>query len=331
MKITLINPARIPVLQYGGTERVIWYLGKELVRLGHEVTFLVKSGSSCDFAAIIPIDETKPLITQIPSTCELAHFHTQPPHLETLETPYLVTVHGNRNDLRKMDKNTVFVSKNHAERYQSNSYVHNGLDWEDYNQPNLDGKRKHFHFLGKAAWQVKNVKGAIQIIKQMPGEKLMVMGGNRLNLKMGFRFTLSPKIRFKGMLGGTKKFQILSESKGLVFPVLWHEPFGLAIIESLYYGCPVFGTPYGSLPELVPPTVGFLSNQAAELRQALENWSAYDPEICHAYAVENYNSRKMALEYLTKYELVKKGISLNSTEPCLPELSSRKLLEWRAR
>ena len=40
-------------------------------------------------------------------------------------------------------------------------------------------------------------------------------------------------------LTSSEKGEILNSSKGLVFPVLWHEPFGLAIIESLYYGCPV--------------------------------------------------------------------------------------------
>ena len=39
----------------------------------------------------------------------------------------------------------------------------------------------------------------------------------------------------------------------------WHEPFGIALIEALYFGCPVFGTPYGSLPEIVEEGVqGFL-------------------------------------------------------------------------
>ncbi|MEF9931013.1 MAG: glycosyltransferase, partial [Bacteroidales bacterium] len=53
------------------------------------------------------------------------------------------------------------------------------------------------------------------------------------------------------MIGGEQKLNILKESKGLIFPVIWNEPFGLAITESLYCGAPVFGTPYGSLPELI--------------------------------------------------------------------------------
>lgn len=50
MNIVLVIGSVIPVTAYGGTQRVIWYLGKELVKLGHCVTFLAGRGSTCDFA-----------------------------------------------------------------------------------------------------------------------------------------------------------------------------------------------------------------------------------------------------------------------------------------
>ena len=105
--------------------------------------------------------------------------------------------------------------------------------------------RKHLHFLAKAAWRVKNVKGAIEISRRSH-HKLIVMGGTRLNLKMGFRFTPDLHVKFYGMVGGEQKLSLLNQSKALLFPVLWHEPFGIAITESLYMGAAVFGTPYGS-------------------------------------------------------------------------------------
>ena len=89
------------------------------------------------------------------------------------------------------------------------------------------------------------MKGAIRIAKNIPHAHLDVLGGYRLNLKMGFRFTLSPRIHFHGMVDNVEKQQIIQQSKGLIFPILWDEPFGLCLIESLYYGSPVFGTPEG--------------------------------------------------------------------------------------
>jgi glycosyltransferase involved in cell wall biosynthesis len=231
--------------------------------------------------------------------------------------------------LSELDINTVFVSQNHASRYNSNSYVYNGLDWSEYSTPDLNNKRNYFHFLGNAAWRVKNLSGAIDIIKKTKKEKLKVLGGVRFNFKMGVRFTFSSKVSFSGMVGGEEKFGLLNGSKGLIFPVRWHEPFGLAIIESLFYGCPVFGTPYGSLPELVKENVGFLSDKSDNLVEAVLNVDNYSRQECHEYAMEEFNAKKMAMEYLKKYEIVMSGNKLNTDTPKLLKIQEQKWLEWK--
>ncbi len=130
------------------------------------------------------------------------------------------------------------------------------------------------------------------------------------------------------MIGGAEKDRLLNGSKGLLFPVRWSEPFGIAITESLFYGCPVFGTPYGSLPELVTNDVGFLSNQEDELANALLNSDSYSRQRCHDYARDEFGSKKMALSYLKKYEKVMNGESLNENEPRLKEIQEEKFLKW---
>ncbi|MEF9987186.1 MAG: glycosyltransferase [Bacteroidales bacterium] len=113
------------------------------------------------------------------------------------------------------------------------------------------------------------------------------------------------------MIGGEQKLNILKESKGLIFPVIWNEPFGLAITESLYCGAPVFGTPYGSLPELITKETGFLTTgKEAMIAHIIEDYN-YSPKICHEYACDLFNSQLMARAYLTKYEMVLAGNYLN--------------------
>src|SRR6185295_4457302 len=202
MKIVIASTSLIPVKAYGGTERVIWYLGREFYRMGHEVTFLVNKGSYSDFARIIPIDPAQEISAQIPADADVVHFNFTPPDIDKVSKPYVITMHGNVNDYREFNINTIFVSRNHAARFQSSSYVHNGLDWADYSRPTFPANKKYFHFLGHAAWRVKNVKGAIDIIDRTKNEKLKVLGGYRLNLNMGFRFTFSPRTRFCGMVSG---------------------------------------------------------------------------------------------------------------------------------
>ncbi|MFY8203762.1 MAG: hypothetical protein ACOVJ1_05915, partial [Sediminibacterium sp.] len=200
MHILIVNNTSIPVKQYGGTERVIWWLGKELVKRGHQVSYLVGPGSHCDFATgVHTLNHSIPFNQQIPSGVDLVHLNCKVN--EQPNIPYIFTLHGNNNDQNPLDLNTVFVSKNHASRYGSDSYVHNGIDPADYGDPGLDQKRNYFHFLGDGAWRVKNLRGAIKIAQQSK-IKFRVIGGKRFNFNQGIRFTFDPRIKFEGLIGG---------------------------------------------------------------------------------------------------------------------------------
>ena len=328
MKILLVNNGTLPVYSYGGTERVVWYLGKTLAKLGHKVSFLVDKGNGCDFATIIERNPNIDIVDQISNEFDIVHFNYQPRNIEKLRVPHLMTQHGNSGIDIPLHQNTVFVSKNHAERYNAEAFVYNGLDWDDYGIPSLNVKRSYFHFLGKAAWSVKNVKGAIETVTKVKGEKIHILGGTRLNINMGFRFTWQPRAKFFGMVGGKEKLTQLQHSKGLVFPVRWHEPFGLAIIESLYFGAPVFGTPYGSLPELVNEDLGFLSNSSTELSEAMKNHQDYNPKTCHDYVATHFNAEVMTKAYINFYEKVIQGKSLNSNTPQKIAEEKYKFLDW---
>lgn len=331
MHILIADNNKLPEHKYGGTQRVIWDLGGELIKMGHKVTYLVKEGSYCNFANILILDTIKPLHQQIPENVDIVHYNFEIPQedLSEFKKPYLFTMHGNIGPDRTLPVNTVFVSQNHAERYGSSTYVYNGLNWDLYPNPRLSEKRSYYHFLGRANWKVKNMNGAC-VIANKANEKLVVMGGNRwnyTNLKRSFKFLLSPKVHFKGMVDNTIKMQVMNNSKGLIFPVRWHEPFGLAVIESLYSGCPVYATPYGSLKELVSPEVGVLSNSSYELASAIKN-SSFSAKTCHEYAAENFNSRVMAEAYLKYYLKILEGSKLNTELPRLKEFSSQKLLPF---
>lgn len=325
LHILIVAPFKIPALLYGGTERVIWDLGKTLVSKGYKVSFLVKEGSYCDFANILNFDPKKEFNDQITDDVDLVHFNFSP-H-QYIKKPYLVTIHGNVPFGDVQDQQSVFVSENHANRYGSQSFVYNGLDWNNYPKPDLKKQRKGFHFLANAAWKVKNLKGAIAITKKA-NEHLNVLGGYRFNFKMGWRFTLDAHVRFRGMVDNSKKSTFLNQSNGLIFPVLWHEPFGLAVIESLYFGCPVFATTYGSLPELVTEKVGFLSNNGNELANAIQNSNQFNREDCHDLAQSSFSAQNMTDHYLALYEKVLNGEVLNASSPQLKENSTTRYLPY---
>ncbi|WP_235298238.1 glycosyltransferase [Portibacter marinus] len=328
MHIVLAHQSKLPVYLYGGTERVIWSLAQALVKQNHKVTFILKSGSICDFADVIYMDEDGLIKDLIPPDADVLHLHYMPGDMDQITVPYVITIHGNTPQHLKLNHNSIFVSRNHANRYNSEVFVYNGLNWLDYSSPDFNMKRSYFHFLGKAAWRVKNVSGAIEVIKKTPDESLRVLGGVRFNVKMGIRLTFSRRIRFHGMVGGREKDMLVNGSRGLIFPVRWHEPFGLAIIESLFYGCPVYGTPYGSLKELVTEDVGFLTNSSSEMADELLYWHQFSAKTCHEYAKEYYNSDVMASNYLGYYQKVLEGQQLNTQQPRLVK-SEEGFLDWQ--
>ena len=316
MRICLYCDHRLPALKYGGTERVVWSLGKALAAKGHEVTLLAAKGTQAPFARVLEINPGVPLSSQIPADVDIVHLQNAVPEDVRIAAeagkipPYVVTIHGNLGEGAHIDSNSIFVSSNHALRHGAEAFVYNGLDWDDYPAfvPGLE--RKGMFFLGKAAWRVKNLKGAIYIARET-GERLDVLGGTRLNFKMGFRLTLDPRIHFHGMVDNEEKGYVANRSNGLIFPVRWHEPFGLAVVEAMYYGAPVFATPYGSLPELVIPSTGKLSEHLIDLGWAFKEFRG-DERFIHEYAADNFNASVMADKYLHYYEEAAQGRQLNN-------------------
>jgi glycosyltransferase involved in cell wall biosynthesis len=325
MKILIVHQTVIPVFAYGGTERVVWDLAKALITLGHEVSFLVPQGSRCDFAPLRFIDPSVPLMHQIPAR-EFDVVHFQHNTFEEPDYPYVVTEHGNSKNEKPFPRNTVFVSRNHAQRYGSDIYALNGLDWSAYPAVDFSRPRTHYHFLGKGSWPVKNLRGAIQVARAA-GVTFEVLGGKRLNLSRTLRFTPWPSVHFHGMVGGQKKFDLLNGSRGLIFPVRWHEPFGLAVIESLYFGCPVFSTPYGALPEIVDSDSGALSERGEDLAHAIQQKS-FDAQACHNRALTMFDHLQMGRKYVELFERVAAGEALNPRAPCLIG-NGRSLIAWR--
>ena len=306
--------ALLPAKKYGGTERVIWGLGKELSKLGHKVYFLTKEGSTSDFATVLIYDENKTLQDQIPGDVTVVHlFNTLN---QATGKPYIFTMEGNPSPDQLLDINMVFVSGNHAKRYGSTAFVYNGIDWDDYPAPILDNDRKYVHFLAKASWKVKNLFGTADIALKS-GNKLHVMGGERWtfrNFKRGLKYILNKNIIFHGMVENDKKMEVAQHSKALVFPVVWHEPFGIAITESMYAGCAVFGTKNGSLPELIKSEVGFTGTNADEISKAVREFD-YNPKRCHEYAVKYFNSKVMTESYMKLYVKVISGETINNKIP----------------
>lgn len=333
MNILFQHDGILPVKKYGGTERIIFWHMKELVRQGHRVFLLghPKSQVTEHNIELIPKIETDDgnWRRQVPNNIDIIHlFYTPPEFLNDL--PLLVTIEGHGQPGEKFYQNTVFISAQHAKNHNSSQFVYNGIDLSEYPfcicEKDIRSKTskdywQHFLFLAKAKWKVKNLAACVAAAKKT---------GKHLHIGGGRVFSFSPYLHSYGMVNQQQKISLLKKVSALLFPVRWPEPFGIAIIEAYAMGIPVIGSPYGSLPELIPPATGIICHNQLELESALKGPPRdFDPYQIRDYVEKNFSINKMTHQYLQLYERVVKGEKLNPTPPVvtLPH-SPEKLLPF---
>lgn len=314
MKIVFQHSTPLPVSGYGGIERILFWHMVELSRMGHKVVLIGHPDSRVTIYGIelIPFADGDPTKWEklVPADADIIHLSYN--HKVAGNIPTIVTVHGNGQVGEKFIKNSVFVSKKHAEIHGSTQYVHNAIDINEYPYKPKRAERfekswKDFLFLAKASWRVKNLSQTVSACRKTK-KHLHVAGGRWWGLS---RF-----VHNHGVVGGPEKMKIIRSCDALIFPVRWHEPFGIAVIEAMSQGLPVIGSHYGSLPELITPEVGFIVKNHQELIEVLKNPPrTFDANTIRKYVEDNFGIRKHAESYVALYEKVISGVELNATEP----------------
>ncbi len=309
MKILFEHPEKVPVKNYGGTERILIWLMKELISLGHTVYLIGHPESDVSNLGVNLIPKprgVKDFRPYIPKDVDIIHLFNNPKY--EFDVPLIATLHGNGQVGEKFHKNTVFLSKKHASNHNSDIFVYNGIDLDEYhfNEGKVLGW-DNFLFLAKASWKVKNLKQCVLACKALK-KHLHVAGGRKINF--------SSYVHYYGLVNQQKKLELFEKCDGLLWPVRWHEPFGIAVIEAIAMGLPVISSAYGSLPELITPEVGILCKNFSEFKAAIAKPSRkFDPAYLRNYVSEKFTSRIMAENYLKLYKKVLKDGWLNSETP----------------
>lgn len=313
MHIVQVHHEKVPVRHYGGTERVIEALATELVQAGHRVTLMCYKGDYeipgvelIDFSKMSKQEAQSHFVPHIPKDADLVHYHVPAGQDEyASDIPYLCTLHGNEDDLEKLPKNTVCISKNHAERHGRKTFVYNGLIEKDIPLTNSSlSTREYFSFLGKASLKRKGLHNAKEIAKAYK-TPLHVGGGKG--------FSLFGSVKYLGSVDNDQKYKLLGNSKGLLFPIEWEEPFGLVMIEAMFSGAPVFAFDRGSVAEVLGQeghqNMFPIGKSCQELIQKIKDYSfdSVSPQAIRDYAAAHFSAKKMMEGYVAVYERLLAG------------------------
>lgn len=291
MHLALYFWDRLPVAGYGGTQRAVVWLARGLAELGHEVTLIAGTGTRVAEARVVEVDLRG---VQRPDF-DIGPF--LPPGVEVLfgfapvpvspPVPYIRRLAGNWRPGKTAPPNTLFLSANHAARHGGRSWVYNGVDPSEFTYRST--KDGFDLFLGRLH-SVKGHRMAIEGTRRLH-RKLMIAGGWRPSFPWS-------RVRYFRSVGGIRKANLLAGARCLWMPAQWHEPFGLTLIEALVSGTPVIGTHFGSLPEIIRPSVGGLGDSLEELVEVARGIERVDPAACRARVERYFSHRTMAEGYL---------------------------------
>ena len=337
MRIAQLAPLYEPVppVRYGGSERVVAWLCSELVRRGHEVTLFASGDSRADGRLVPVVDRALRLgqpslvdpiawhllavemVTERLDDFDLVHSHLDYLPFQAFRgrsVPFVTTLHGRLDidglpELFRHHREPALVSISRAQRGplpDANwiANVYHGLPVHEYTPGPGDGE--YFLFLGRICPE-KRTHVAIQVAREA-GVRLVIAAKVDAVDRRYFEETVEPllhhpQIDFIGEVDELRKAELLRHAKGLLFPILWPEPFGLAMIESMAHGTPVITRRCGSTPEVIEDgKVGYLCNDDDELVRAIKRVDHLDRATCRRWVEDRFSSARMVREYEAVYE-----------------------------
>jgi glycosyltransferase involved in cell wall biosynthesis len=184
--------------------------------------------------------------------------------------------------------------------------IHHGLPVDIY-EPTFDTEtpEPYFAFLGRLS-RDKRPDRAIEIALRS-GLKLKLAAKIGDDDRAYFHEAVEPlidgdRIDYIGEIEEDEKAQFLGKAAGLLFPIDWPEPFGLAAIEAMACGTPVIAWNCGALPEIIDPGVtGFVVDSVDEAVASMPDLLRLDRRKVRAAFESRFSATRMAHDYVAAY------------------------------
>lgn len=341
MRIAQLAPTyeRVPPAAYGGTEHIVHLITEELVRRGHDVT-LFATGDSETAARLRSVTREPArygdmsdglrhaeylqlanaqacFIEASAGAFDIVHNHAGVEGLvlaATSRTPVLTTNHNpfvpqiqSVWDAYPWAHNA--ISRASAATFPSRGAlppILHGIDVASY--PFGERPEGGLLFLGRFSPE----KGAARAIAaaRAAGLPLVLAGKVDTSDSTHFADEIEPhidgdRVRYVGEADQAAKRKLLAAADALLFPIDWHEPFGLVMVEALASGTPVIGLRRGSVPEVIDDGVtGFVVDDVDAMAEAIGRIGEIERRVCRQRAEADFNVARMVDDYERHYETV---------------------------
>jgi glycosyltransferase involved in cell wall biosynthesis len=363
LRIAQVAPPieRVPPEGYGGTERVMFELIRELVARGHDVTTFASGDSEVPGTLVATVPEalrtigfggdvsgfmlgTIVMVLDHATEFDVIHSHLEwfsPMLARATAKPVAATFHG-RLDLPwarsvlepSAPVHLVAISESQAGDHPELDWtvVHNGLTLAE--APFERRRSDDLCFVGR----VNPEKGIVEAME------VAARSGRRLRIaaKIGttpderdynenvFQPALAAagsSVDFLGELSGADRDALIASSYAALMPGSWPEPFGLVAIEALACGTPVIARRVGGLAEIIREGVdGFFGDDVTQLAFSVPRVAELDREEIRASVIDRFSASRMADGYEALYRRILGGEEEAESEDGarVVEMASRK-------
>jgi glycosyltransferase involved in cell wall biosynthesis len=319
LRVLITADAELPVppLMYGGIERVIDLLVRELSSRGHEVALVAHRGSQSPASTLYawPNDSSRGAGAVMRNAAALrrAVIDFDPDVIHSFsrllwllplcmdQRPKLMSYQREPTGRTVGASRTLHRGRLHftgcSESICRRGRLAGGGDWTAIHNA-VDGGSYQFResvpgdaplvFLSRIE-EIKGCHHAIEIAKRS-GRRLVIAGNHVDHGEAGayWRDRILPEIgrnhvEYAGPVDDAQKNELLGAAAALVVPIEWDEPFGIVFAEALACGTPVISAPRGALPEIIDDGVhGFLVKSIEEGVAAVQRIASISRSACRA-------------------------------------------------
>jgi glycosyltransferase involved in cell wall biosynthesis len=321
----------VPPLHYGGIERIVDMLARNLDGRGHQVTLFAHPQSTCSVPKVgwggrtsrSRLDTLRNAATLnrhvVAGRYDLVHSFSRIAYLAPILTFPIPKLMSYQREIsprttglaHRLSRGTLEFSAISRQMMQKAALpgrwhlVPNGVPLATYVLREHVEADAPLVFLGR----IEEIKGphiAIEAARRA-GRRLILCGNVPAEHRPWFEACIVPhidgdRVRYVGSVDDAQKSAHLGAACALLMPILWDEPFGIVMAEAMACGTPVIGFRRGAVPEVVlDGASGFVVDTVEEIARAVGRISEISRAACRSRVEKLYSDAAVTEGYLDVY------------------------------